>query len=94
MSTFYLRPCPPLTYRTTPMELDVNPKNKPKGNRELFPRYCTSEKVFLFPEFFKHQLKAEWAKPTANRQFLFSIKKLYELPSFANKMLQLGGMPL
>lgn len=47
-----------------------------------------TEKVFPFLIFFKQQLKAEWAKPTANKQFPTFVRKLYELPSFVNYMLQ------
>lgn len=65
-----------------------NPKNQAEGDREFPPRFSAMEKVFPFPQFFKHQLKAEWAKPMANRQFSSTIKKLYTLPSFAIEMLQ------
>lgn len=33
-------------------------------------------------------MRAEWAKPTANRQCSQLYKKLYNLPSFANEILQ------
>lgn len=58
------------------MSPGINPRNKSKGIREFFPRYSTLENVFPFPEFFEHQLKAEWTKPTANKQFpAFIFKK-------------------
>lgn len=37
----------------------TNPKNKPVGNKEFFPKNCSSEKDFPFHEFFKRQLKGE-----------------------------------
>lgn len=72
-------------------EPDFNPKtprNKYWGSADYFPQDSSVEKVFPFPVFFEKQLKAEWADPTANRQCSGAIKKLYNLPAFANKMLQ------
>lgn len=44
--------------------------------------------MFPFPIFFEHQLRTEWAKPAANLQSPTLVKKLYNLPDFTNKMLQ------
>lgn len=66
----------------------TNPRNKTKGSKEFLPTQSVSPKVFPFPEFFERQIKAEWQKPSANKQFPSLAKKLYDLPPFANEMLQ------
>lgn len=45
----------------------TTPKCRPKGNKELFPRSSTNEKIFPILEFFEKLLKAEWSKAMANR---------------------------
>lgn len=68
---------------------DIDPENTLWGSREFFPKGKSAmEKVFPFPIFFKRQLKGEWDKPANGRQCPLPIKKLYNLPSFANAMLQ------
>lgn len=66
----------------------AKPKYKAKGSKECFPPYSTSEKKFPLLSFFERRLKAEWEKPTSNKQFPAFVKRLYDLPTFANKMLQ------
>uniref|UniRef100_A0ACB8EQP2 Uncharacterized protein n=1 Tax=Sphaerodactylus townsendi TaxID=933632 RepID=A0ACB8EQP2_9SAUR len=46
------------------------------GDQEFFPQDTPKEKGFPFPEYFESQLKAEWAKPTVNRQVPCFLKKL------------------
>lgn len=70
----------------------VNPKNIHQGNRESFPHGNKTEEMFPFPEYFEQQLKNEWVKPASNMQFSPFFKKLYELPQFASKLLQVPLM--
>lgn len=66
----------------------VKVQSKNQGNKEFFPRCVHTDKVFLFPEFFGSQLRAEWSKPASNKQFSPFFKKLYDLPPSASELLQ------
>lgn len=66
---------------------DDDPNNAIKGCGEFFPFQLYSPKVFLLPIFFERQIKAEWAKPAANKQCPSLLRRLYKLPDFANDFL-------
>lgn len=72
--------------KETPKASD-NPRNIIKGNGEFFPFQASNPKTFPFLIFFERQLKAEWLCPATSKQSPSSMKRLYNLPDFANELL-------
>uniref|UniRef100_A0ACB8FNX0 Uncharacterized protein n=1 Tax=Sphaerodactylus townsendi TaxID=933632 RepID=A0ACB8FNX0_9SAUR len=59
-----------------------------KGDGEFFPSNPNAKKVFPFPEYFETQVINQWEKPAANKRCPNFLRKLYDLPAYANNILQ------
>uniref|UniRef100_A0ACB8FVY1 Uncharacterized protein n=1 Tax=Sphaerodactylus townsendi TaxID=933632 RepID=A0ACB8FVY1_9SAUR len=59
-----------------------------KGDGEFFPSNPNAKKVFPFPEYFETQVINQWEKPAANKRCPNFLRKLYDLPVYANNILQ------
>uniref|UniRef100_A0ACB8EPT4 Uncharacterized protein n=1 Tax=Sphaerodactylus townsendi TaxID=933632 RepID=A0ACB8EPT4_9SAUR len=59
-----------------------------KGDGEFFPPHPDSKRVFPFPEYFETQVTNQWNKPAANKRCPNYLRKLYDLPAYANNILQ------
>uniref|UniRef100_A0ACB8EKJ0 Uncharacterized protein n=1 Tax=Sphaerodactylus townsendi TaxID=933632 RepID=A0ACB8EKJ0_9SAUR len=59
-----------------------------KGDGEFFPPHPDSKRIFPFPEYFETQVTNQWDKPAANNRCPNYLRKLYDLPAYANNILQ------
>lgn len=63
-------------------------RSKTMGTQEFFfPKEKSPKKAF--PQFFKRQLQAEWAKPMGNHELPHFVKMLYAVPAYVMDILQI-----